>query len=58
MIDRLVNHAEVVSLKGDSYPAKGQRHMGVCLTTTLRDLVPGRGKNGLVLRGGATMGSA
>lgn len=42
MIDRLVHHAEVVSLKGDSYRLK-DRDLGGCLTTTQRDRIAGRG---------------
>jgi len=36
MIDRLVHHAEVVSMKGDSYRLK-DRDLGRCLLMTLRD---------------------
>jgi len=43
MIDRLVHHAEVVSLKGDSYRLK-DRDLGGCQRTTLRDDPGGRGQ--------------
>jgi IstB-like ATP binding protein len=41
MIDRLVHHAEVVALKGDSYRLK-DRDLGGCQPTTKPDQDPTR----------------
>jgi hypothetical protein len=51
MIDRPVHHAEVVSMKGDSYRLKDRDLGEGCLLTTLRDGGPPQGVNFQTVQG-------
>ncbi len=56
MIDRLVHHAEVINLKGDSYRLKDRDLGRVTPTTTHRDHDPSRGVNFRPPKGGSIFG--